>query len=70
MTQVDQTNPAGQEDKLHIGLILLSFLIPIVGIVLFFIYRKQFPAKAKTTLIVGLIGMIVAIVLTEFVLVI
>lgn len=50
----DQTSP----DKLHIGLTILSFLFPIVGIIIFFMNRNTLPNKARTGIIAAIAGMI------------
>lgn len=43
-------------DKQSIGLNILSFFIPFVGLILFFIKRKEYPKKAKGILIWAIIG--------------
>lgn len=39
-----------EEDASHFGFALLSFLIPVVGLVLFIIWNKEYPQKAKSCL--------------------
>ena len=51
-----------KEDKLGIGMWILSFIIPLVGIIYFFVKRQEYPVKAKNALIAGIIGFIVAFV--------
>jgi len=44
------------EDVSSTGLNVLSFLIPIVGIIMYFVYRDETPIKAKACLKWTLIG--------------
>ncbi len=58
-TVVDNAAPViPQEDKFNWGFFVLGFLIPIVGLILFFIYSGRMPKKAKGGLIGGVVGMI------------
>lgn len=43
-------------DKLNIGFTILSIIIPIVGFILFFVYRSKEPKKANTAVIAALLG--------------
>lgn len=43
-------------DKLDIGWGILAFLIPIVGIIMYFSWKDQTPNKAKSVLIVSLVS--------------
>lgn len=45
---------------------LLSFLIPLVGIILFFAWRTQYPARAKVCLIWGIIGFICNFLIIQY----
>lgn len=45
-----------KEDKLGWGMIILIFLIPIIGIINFFVNKNEYPAKAKTALAVGIMA--------------
>lgn len=40
----------GQGDETSFGYALLSFFIPVVGLVLFIIWNKEYPKKAKSCL--------------------
>lgn len=55
----DQNSP----DKLHIGLTVLSFFIPIVGIVIYFMNRNELPNKAKTAGMAAIAGVVFGIVM-------
>ena len=55
-----------EDEKLSLGMRILSFLIPIVGIVYYFVKKSETPQKAKDALIWGLSGFAVAVI-TEFV---
>lgn len=52
------TQPTNPEDAPNTGFMILSFFVPIVGIVLYCIWNKEFPQKAKSCL-KGFIGSIV-----------
>ena len=52
-----------KEDKLGWGMIILTFLIPIIGIIYFFINKNEYPAKAKTALGVGVMAFIINIIM-------
>lgn len=43
------------QDKANVFLVIVSFLIPIVGIILFFVEKKQTPKAAKAYLIAALV---------------
>lgn len=58
-----QINYSHPDDESSFGYALLSFFIPIVGIILFIIWNREFPLRAKsclkgfvTGLVVGVIG--------------
>jgi len=48
-------NRVYQEDRLGFWMGLLTVIFPIVGIVLFFVYKSDRPNAAKTALIIALI---------------
>lgn len=49
-------------DKLSVGLMILSNAIPPFGFYLYFKYRKLFPKKAKTALVNGIIGIPIGLI--------
>ena len=51
----DYNNPM---DKPSIGLNILSFLFPIIGIVLFFVWRNTYPIKGKSCVKFSLMSII------------
>ncbi len=51
-----------QEDKANIGLCILSFLIPLVGIILWIVKCKETPKAARTYGIVGIASWVLSIV--------
>lgn len=53
---------APQEEKASIGLAILSFFIPLVGIILFFVKKKERPKTAKACLIGALISVALSII--------
>lgn len=53
-----------ENDKLGIGWIILSVLIPLAGIIIFFVQKsKGFNNKAKTALIAAAAGFVIGVVL-------
>lgn len=50
------------EDKPSIGLCILSFFIPLVGIILFFVQKAEKPISAKRYLIVAVVAIVISIV--------
>ena len=53
-------------DKNSVGLNILSFFIFWVGIILYFVYRKSSPKKAKGCLISALIVPVIAVISSLF----
>ena len=49
------------EDKNSIGMNILAFFIPVVGLILFLCWRERFPKKSKNIGICALIGYILRI---------
>ena len=56
------TTSAVKNDKPSVILTILSFFIPILGLVLFIVYRDKSPKKAKFVGISALIGFILGII--------
>lgn len=60
-----EPNPQPEpDDKLSFGYILLSFFLPIVGIILWKSMKKSQPAAAKTALICAILGIILGGILS------
>lgn len=57
-------NDNTSEDTLNIGLNILSLFFPLVGIILYFTWKKDTPKKAKGVLTFALIGWAINIILT------
>ena len=53
---------AAANDKLDIGWGILAFLIPIVGIIMYFSWKDQTPNKAKTVLLVALVSIGISVI--------
>jgi len=53
-----------QEEKVEIGFVILGFLIPIAGLILFAVWSKEKPKTAKATGIAGILGFIFGIVIS------
>jgi hypothetical protein len=51
-------------DKAGIGLCILSFLFPIVGIILYFVKKNEEPNAAKTYLSCGIGGFALGLLIT------
>jgi hypothetical protein len=56
-------NPTPNTEKLGIGLSILCFLIPLVGLILFFVYKAEKPAKSKGACYAALAGFLVGVVI-------
>ena len=59
-------NETNSEDKPNTGLNILALFVPIVGLVLYFTWKKDYPNKAKSILIFALIGWGIGIALNIF----
>lgn len=62
MNQTTHTPPE-QEDRLGAPLAIISFLVPIVGIVLYFLKKDQQPRAAKTACYAVLLNFAIGIVI-------
>ena len=51
------------EDKLSIGLKILSFFVPLAGAIIYFSYRDKYPKKADTACYATLLGLVILLVL-------
>jgi uncharacterized membrane protein YhaH (DUF805 family) len=59
---VNPVNPVNPNDKSSIGFAILSFFIPLVGLILFLVWKKDTPLKAKSCGIGALIGFVLSVV--------
>ena len=55
---------ASQNDEKSVGMNILSVLLPIVGYIVYFVWRKETPIRAKSVLTSALIGSAIGILLT------
>jgi uncharacterized membrane protein len=51
------------EDKSNIALAIVSFLIPIVGLILFFVKKKEAPKAAQTYLYCCIAGFVLGLIM-------
>ena len=51
------------EDKANIALAIVSFLIPIVGLIMFFVKKKESPNAAQTYLYCCIAGFVLGLIL-------
>lgn len=51
------------KDEISVGLNIISFLIPLIGLISYFSCRKDSPKRAKSVLKYALIGLVISIVL-------
>ena len=58
-----KTNMNAKEDKPSVGLNILSFFFGIVGIILYFVTRDQYPIRAKSNLKWGIVGIVACLIL-------
>jgi len=49
-------------DKANFGFALLGFVIPIVGIILYFIWKNEYPLKAKSCIKGALISISISVI--------
>jgi hypothetical protein len=54
---------AAPDDKKSVGFGILSFFFPVVGLILFIVWRQQYPLKAKSAGIGAIIGAALEIVI-------
>ena len=50
------TSPYYEEDRASVGLCIISFLFPFMGVIFFFMKRRTTPNKAKACLITGIVS--------------
>lgn len=55
------------KDELNKPLTIISSIIPPVGFILYFVFRKKYPNKAKKALFSGLIGIPIGFVMGKYV---
>ena len=58
-----QQSYARSEDQPNAGFAILSFIIPIVGLVLYFVWNKEYPNKAKSCLKGLIAGVVLYVVM-------
>ena len=61
MEQNSQQTPS--TEKLGIGLSIVCFLIPLVGLILYFVYKSDKPEKSKGACYAALAGFIFGIII-------
>ena len=64
MTPNFQSGVVNNSERVNVGLVILSCLFPIIGIILFFVNKKKQPKNAKACGLGALISIIVSVVLT------
>ncbi len=57
-----------KKDELSKPLNIISSVLPPVGLVLYFVNRKEFPNRAKTALVSSLIGIPIGFLMGKYVL--
>jgi uncharacterized membrane protein YvbJ len=55
--------PFNASDKAGIGWMILSFLLPIVGLILYFVWKSRFPHKAGQILAAAGVGFVINLIL-------
>jgi hypothetical protein len=58
----EQRGPS-PEDKGSVGFGILGFFLPLVGLILFLVWRKETPRKAKSAGLGALIGVVLEIII-------
>lgn len=56
---VYQTAAVNNEDSAGVGWIILALLLPIVGFILYFVWKSNYPKKASHILVAAIIGFVV-----------
>ncbi|WP_295216675.1 hypothetical protein [Ruminococcus sp.] len=51
------------EDRANVGLVIVSVLFPIVGLILFFVKKKETPKAAKAYIIAAAISFVVCLLI-------
>jgi len=51
-------------DELNVGLSIICFVAPIVGIVIYFTNKRNFPNRAKAAGILAIVGIAINLVFT------
>lgn len=69
-TSVNQAAPVADRNQPSLGIAVLSFFIPIVGLILYLVWKDTEPGKAKSAGKGALIGVIVAAALVIIILII
>jgi Na+/proline symporter len=57
-------NYYNENDQSSLGFAVLSFLIPIVGLILFIVWHNQYPKKAKSCLKGAIISVVLSFILS------
>ena len=63
MTDQNVTPPAASNEDLGIGLKIVCFLLPIVGLILYFVYKSDAPQKSKSACKMAIWGVVLGIVI-------
>ena len=58
------TSPYYEEDRASVGLCIISFLFPFMGVIFFFMKRRMTPKKAKACLITGIVSFVLNFIAT------
>ena len=61
--QVDDTPKTVNADGPSVGCGILGFLIPLVGLIMFIVWRKDFPQKSKSAGIGALVSIVLWVVI-------
>lgn len=56
-----------KKDELNKPLTIISSIIPPIGFILYFFYKKNYPNKAKKALFSGLIGIPIGLIMGKYV---
>ena len=58
------TRSFAPQDEVSVGLVILSVIIPLFGIIYWLVKREETPKKAKACGIAGIISLVVSLILS------
>lgn len=63
MSEINNTPKSNDQEELSMLLKIVCFLIPLVGLILYFVWKKDYPVKSKSACQMALFGFIAGIII-------